>query len=116
MTAVDVHPRGTVCVVPDPTGQHEYRHVLVLSDLDRPYLGEEYTVVGLTTADPDVYSHPVVAIPYDEITEGRLRQTCRAMPWALYTISGEDIIKAPARVSDAVLADVADAIHEMITR
>lgn len=116
MTTDEVHPKGTVCIVPDPTGQHDYRHVLVLSDLDRPYVGEEYTVVGLTTAEPDAYTQSVVSVPYAELVAGRLRRTCRAMPWGLYTISGQDIIKTPARVSQTVLEAVADAIHEMVTR
>lgn len=74
MTTDDVHPKGTVYIVPDPTGQHDYRHVLVRSDFDRPYVGEEYTVVGLTTADPDAYTQSVVSIPYTELVAGRLRR------------------------------------------
>jgi mRNA-degrading endonuclease toxin of MazEF toxin-antitoxin module len=113
--AATPHPKGTVCIVPDPTETHENRHVLIISDIDRPYVGEEYTVAALTTASPETYSQPVVTVPYSEITEGHLTQTCRAMPWSLHTISTEDIIKTPARVSDAVLARLADAIHEMLT-
>lgn len=113
--AATPQPKGTVCIVPDPTEIHPNRHVVIISDIDRPYVGEEYTVAALTTASPETYSQPVVSVPYDEIIEGRLTKTCRVMPWSLHTISAEDIIKTPARLSSTVLANVADAIHTMLT-
>lgn len=109
----EYYPQGSILVVPDPHGAHDTRPVIVISDVDRPNLGEEYTIVALSTRD---YYAPTVSLPLSAIEEGQFRpRDSTVCPWSLHAISHEVVQKRVAQVSDAFLERVADALHEMVS-
>jgi len=109
------YPQGSLVFADDPTGAHSNpRPVIVISDVNRPYVQQECTVVCLSTQND--YSHKVERLP-DEYTEGvELRKTSYIMPWAIYTIplSSIDDNLPSGTVTDAGLELVADAIGGMV--
>lgn len=79
------YPQGSLVFAADPTGAHSNpRPVIVISDMDRPYVEQEATVVCLTTQSE--YSYEVTELPSDVLDGVELRKTSYVMPWAIYTI------------------------------
>lgn len=108
---------GSLVFADDPTGAHTNpRPVVVISDVERPYLEEEATVVCLGTKADERYSHPTPILPNDVIDNARLKKTTYVLPWAIYTIplSTIDDTLPQGRVNDDGLALIADAISAMI--
>jgi mRNA-degrading endonuclease toxin of MazEF toxin-antitoxin module len=58
--------------------------VIVISNVDRPYVEQEATVVCLTTQSE--YSYEVTELPSDVLDSVELRKTSYVMPGAIYTI------------------------------
>jgi mRNA-degrading endonuclease toxin of MazEF toxin-antitoxin module len=109
------YPQGSLVFAQDPTGAHSNpRPVIVISDVDRPYVDQECTVVCLSTQSD--YSHDVTRLPEGYIENVELRKTSYVMPWAIYTIplsSIRDNLPSGKLTSDG-LELVADTIDEMI--
>lgn len=109
------YPQGSLVFAQDPTGAHNNpRPVIVISDVDRPYVEQECTVVCLSTQHD--YSHDVTHLPDEHIENVELRKTSYVMPWALYTIplsSIRDNLPSGTLTRDG-LELVADALDEMI--
>ena len=79
------YPQGSLVFAADPTGAHSNpRPVIVISDVDRPYVEQEATVVCLTTQSD--YSYEVMELPSSVLDGVELRKTSHVMPWAIYTI------------------------------
>lgn len=79
------YPQGSLVFAADPTGAHSNpRPVIVISDVDRPYVEQEATVVCLSTQSD--YSYPVTELPSHVLDGVELRKTSYVMPWAIYTI------------------------------
>lgn len=109
------YPQGSLVFVTDPTGAHDTpRPVIVLSDVNRPYVEQECTVVCLTSQNG--YSHPVTHLPQDAVSSVTLKKTSYIMPWAIYTIplSSIDETSPSGTLTADGLKLVADAIYEMI--
>ena len=107
-----VHPQGSLVRLPDPTGAHEYRYAVVISDDNRPALEREHTVLCLSSQDH--YAAPVTQLPFDWLRTGRLRQTTYVMPWAIYTIHPDTIQEHKGTLNEAGMNEVADAINGMV--
>jgi mRNA-degrading endonuclease toxin of MazEF toxin-antitoxin module len=109
------YPQGSLVFAQDPTGAHSNpRPVIVISDVDRPYVGQEATVVCLTTQSD--YSYEVTELPDDVLDGVELRKTSYMMPWAIYTIPLSSIRDnlPSGTLTDAGIRLVADVIDEMI--
>jgi mRNA-degrading endonuclease toxin of MazEF toxin-antitoxin module len=79
------YPQGSLVFAADPTDAHSNpRPVIVISDVDRPYVEQEATVVCLTTQNE--YSYEVTELPSDVLEGVELRKKSYVMPWAIYTI------------------------------
>lgn len=79
------YPQGSLVFAADPTGAHSNpRPVIVISDVDRPYVEQEATVVCLTTQSD--YSYEVTELPSSVLDGVELRKTSYVMPWTIYTI------------------------------
>ena len=109
------YPQGSLVFAADPTGAHSNpRPVIVISDVDRPYVDQEATVVCLSThAD---YSDEVTELPSDVLEGVELRKTSFVMPWAIYTIplsSIRDNLPNGSLTKEGKRL-VADAIDDMI--
>lgn len=109
------YPQGSLVFAQDPTGAHDNpRPVIVISDVDRPYVEQEGTVVCLTTQSD--YSYQVAELPGDVLDDVELRKTSYVMPWAIYTIplsSIRDNLPSGTLTQEGI-GLVADVIDEMI--
>lgn len=109
------YPQGSLVFAADPTGAHSNpRPVIVISDVDRPFVEQEATVVCLTTQTE--YSYAVTELPDDVIEGVEIRKTSYVMPWAIYTIplsSIRDNLPSGTLTTEGMRL-VADVIDEMI--
>jgi mRNA-degrading endonuclease toxin of MazEF toxin-antitoxin module len=109
------YPQGSLVFAQDPTGAHSNpRPVIVISDVDRPYVEQEATIVCLSTQSD--YSHSVTLLPHEYVDDVELRKTSSVMPWAIYTIplsAIRDTLPSGELTCDG-LELVADAIDGMI--
>ena len=109
------YPQGSLVFAEDPTGAHDNpRPVIVISDVNRPYVQQECTVVCLSTQSS--YPHEVKRLPDEHIEGVGLQKTSYIMPWAIYTIplsSIQDSLPS-GKLTDAGLNLVADSIDGMI--
>ena len=108
-------PQGSLVFARDPTGAHSNpRPVIVISDVDRPYVEQEATIVCLSTQSD--YTYSVTQLPHKYVDDVELRQTSYVMPWAIYTIplsSVRDTLPSGELTYDG-LELIADAIDGMI--
>lgn len=107
---MEYYPRGSLVEIADPTGAHSSRPAIVISDAARPYLEQRHTIALCSTKKHD----SSLVIPFEHITEGRLRTATYTAPWALYSINNDTIQKRIGRVSDEFMADLGDAIRSMV--
>lgn len=108
------YPQGSLVFVADPTGAHTERPVIVISDVDRPFVGQECTVVCLSSQSN--YSQEVTHLPNDCVDGLELQKASYVLPWALYTIP-QSAIRAEqpsGKLTEDGLALVADAVDDMI--
>ena len=109
------YPQGSLVFAQDPTGAHSNpRPVIVISDVDRPYVEQEATIVCLSTQSD--YSYCVTQLPHEYVDDVELRQTSYVMPWAIYTIplsSIRDTLPSGELTCDGIEL-IADAIDGMI--
>jgi mRNA-degrading endonuclease toxin of MazEF toxin-antitoxin module len=109
------YPQGSLVFAADPTGAHSNpRPVIVISDVNRPYVEQEATVVCLTTQTE--YSYEVTELPGDMLEGLDLRKTSYVMPWAIYTIplsSIRDNLPSGTLTTEG-LRFIADVVDEMI--
>ena len=87
--------------------------MIVISNVDRPYVEQEATVVCLTTQSE--YSYEVTELPSDVLDSVELRKTSYVMPWAIYTIplsSIRDDLPSGTLTADGkrLVADVIDGM------
>ena len=109
------YPQGSLVFAADPTGAHSNpRPVIVISNVDRPYVEQEATVVCLTTQTD--YSYEVTEVPSDLLEGVELRKTSYVMPWAIYTIPLSSIRDnlPSGTVTPEGMRLVADAIDGMV--
>ena len=109
------YPQGSVVFAQDPTGAHSNpRPVIVISDVDRPYVQQEATVVCLSTQND--YSHEVTLLLDEHVDGVKLRKTSYVMPWAIDTIPLSSIRDnlPSGELTRVGLELVADAIDDMI--
>lgn len=109
------YPQGSIVFAEDPTGAHDNpRPVIVLSDVDRPYVQQEATVVCLSTQSD--YSFAVTRLSEEYVEGLELRKKSYVMPWAIYTIPLSAIMDdfPSGKLTRGGLGLVADAIDEMI--
>lgn len=83
----------------------------VVSNANRPYFGEEYTVAVITTRSRS----EAVELLESRLTDGRLVEfPSYANPWSLHVVQHDEIRRRVAQVSDDVLEEVADRAHETL--
>jgi mRNA-degrading endonuclease toxin of MazEF toxin-antitoxin module len=106
------HPQGSLIRLSDPTDAHEYRYAIIISDVNRPALETEHTIVCLSSQDH--YAADVTQLPFDGLTSGRLRKTAYIMPWAIYTIHPDIVAERKGTLNETGMNAVADAIDGML--
>jgi mRNA-degrading endonuclease toxin of MazEF toxin-antitoxin module len=87
------------------------RPYLVVSNEERPFFGDEYTVAVITTKERD----RAVELTADSFVEGRLdRYPSYVNPWSLHVFQHEDIDRRVGSLGDAAMASVVDGICEFV--
>jgi mRNA-degrading endonuclease toxin of MazEF toxin-antitoxin module len=109
---MDYYPRGSLIRLPDPTDAHEFRYAIVISDVNRPSLETEHTIVCLSSQNH--YAASVTQLPFNGLESGRLRKTAYIMPWAIYTIHPETIADRKGTLNETGMNAVADAVEGMM--
>lgn len=109
---MDYYPQGSLIRLPDPTDAHKFRYAVVISDVNRPSLETEHTIVCLSSQNH--YAAPVTQLPFNGLEEGRLRKTAYIMPWAMYTIHPETIVERHGTLNETGMNAVADAIEGVV--
>ena len=109
---MDYYPQGSLVRLTDPTDAHEYRYAVVVSDVNRPALETEHTVVCLSSQNH--YAAAVTQLPVDSLKSGRLRKTTYIMPWALYTVHPDIIAEHKGTLNGTGMNAVADALEGMV--
>lgn len=75
------------------------RPFLVVSNEQRPFFPDEYTVMTITTTERDV----ALPITNDDIVEGRLKYDSLLNPWTVTPLQTEYIDRRVAQLSDELV-------------
>jgi hypothetical protein len=103
------HPRGTVVVATDPFGQTPRRPYLVLSDDDRPFAGEQYIALGISTKEYDE-SFPIEG----SFERGELSRPSFVSPWAAVPLSATNVDRSVARLTPSFTDECSDRLVEYV--
>lgn len=83
-------------VAADPFGQTPRRPYLLLSDDDHPFAGEQYIALGISTKEYDESLR--IGRPFER---GDLSRTSFVSPWAVVSLSANDVVRAVARLTES---------------
>lgn len=104
-----MYERGVIVVAADPFGNTPRRPYLIVSDDRHPFTGTQYIALGITTKE---YSE---SVPLDGAFEtGTLERESFVSPWAVVSLQDTDVDRAVARVSDELLATVAEQLTRYV--
>lgn len=103
------YAQGSVVLAP-ATFKGGIRPYLVVSNEQRPFFGDRYTVAVVTSTDRDT----AVPLTEDALSEGRLETyPSYASPWSLHVVPHGEITKRVAQVNDETMMAVAERIREL---
>lgn len=103
------YAHGSVVLVP-ATFKSGIRPYLVVSNSNRPFFGDRYTVAVITSTERQTAVKLTPAV----LPEGELKTyPSYVSPWSLHVFPHQEITKRVAQVDDDTMATVADAIHEL---
>lgn len=106
-----VFEQGTVVVATDPFGRGRHRPWIVVSNATHPFDEDEYLVVAVTTTARE----RALALSPEAFAQGGLPRESHALPWAVMTLKHDSITHRTGRVSQAVLARLAEEINRYVT-
>lgn len=87
------------------------RPYLIVSNTDRPYFGDEYTVAVVTTRERE----EATELPADRLTEGRLHHDPSFVnPWSLHVFQHADVDRRVAQADDGLVRTVAEEICRFV--
>jgi len=102
------YAQGSVVLAP-ATFKGGIRPYLVVSNENRPFFGDRYTVAVVTSTGRD----RAVSLTADTLTEGELKTyPSYASPWSLHVFPDQEIAKRVAQVDEATMEAVATKIRE----
>lgn len=103
------YAQGSVVLAPS-TFKSGIRPYLVVSNANRPFHGDRYTVAVVTSTERDA----AVAMTEEVLTEGRLKTyPSYVSPWSLHVFPHEEITKRVAQVDVATRESVATRIRDV---
>ena len=104
-----VYAQGSIVIAP-ATFKLGRRPYLVVSNRNRPFFGDRYTVAVITSTERD----EAVALTGDTLTEGELKTyPSYVSPWSLHVFPEREISKRVAQVDEKTMEAVAGRIHEL---
>lgn len=104
------YAQGSVVIAP-ATFKQGQRPYVVVSNEDRPFHGDRYTVAVVTSTQRD----EAVALTRESLTEGELlTYPSYVSPWSLHVFPDREITKRVAQVSDDTMEDVTSEIQRIV--
>ena len=101
------YTQGSVVIAP-ATFKGGRRPYLVVSNANRPFFGDRYTVAVITSTERD----DAVAIAEDSLAEGELKTyPSYVSPWSLHVFPDHEITKRVAQVETDTMRSVAERIR-----
>ncbi len=105
------YAQGSVVLAP-ATFKSGVRPYLIVSNRNRPFFGDRYTVAVITSTERDT----AVGLTENTLIEGDLKTyPSYVSPWSLHVFPDQEIVKRVAQVDDRTMQTVADKIHELTT-
>jgi len=103
------YAQGSVILAP-ATFKTGVRPYLVVSDRNRPFFGDRYTVAVITSTARET----AVELTADSLTNGELKTyPSYVSPWSLHVFPHQEITKRVAQVDGSTMTAVADRIREL---
>lgn len=103
------YAQGSVVLAP-ATFKSGVRPYLVVSNKNRPFFGDRYTVAVITSTERD----SAVAVTADSLAEGELKTyPSYVSPWSLHVFPHQEITKRVAQIDETTMSTVADAIQNV---
>lgn len=102
------YSQGSVVLAP-ATFKSGVRPYLIVSNRNRPFFGDRYTVAVITSTERE----SAVELDAVSLSEGELKTyPSYVSPWSLHVFPEQEITKRVARVTEETMTAVADEIHE----
>ncbi len=103
------YAQGSVVIAP-ATFKQGHRPYVVVSNDDRPFHGDRYTVAVVTSTERS----DAVPLTEGSLTEGELlTYPSYVSPWSLHVFPDREITKRVAQVSEETMEDVAREIRRI---
>lgn len=103
------YAQGSVILAP-ATFKSGLRPYLVVTNRNRPFFGDRYTVAVITSTERKT----AVELTTDSLTEGELKTyPSYVSPWSLHVFPDQEITKRVAQIDERAVRAVADTIHEL---
>lgn len=104
------YAQGAVVLVENPYADG-VRPVMIVSNDDRPYQGNQYTIAIVTTIERE----KAVRLEPDDLTEGTINVTPSFVnPWSVHEFEHTEIDRRVAQVSDDVIRAVARGVSRSV--
>ncbi len=103
------YAQGSIVLAP-ATFKRGVRPYLVVSNRNRPFYGERYTVAVVTSTERD----QAIELTESSLTEGELKSyPSYVSPWSLHVFPAQEIEKRVAQIDSEVMRTVAARIHDL---
>ncbi len=103
------YAHGSIVLAP-ATFKSGVRPYLVVSNRNRPFFGDRYTVAVVTSTDREA----AIELTAGSLTEGELKTyPSYVSPWSLHVFPHREITKRVAQIDESTTTAVADRIHEL---
>lgn len=103
------YAHGSVVLAPS-TFESGLRPYLVVSNRNRPFYGDRYTVAVITSTGRET----AVQLTPADLPEGEQKAyPSYVSPWSLHVFPHQEITKRVTQVDDDTMATVADTINEL---
>jgi|AntDeeMinimDraft_4_1070355.scaffolds.fasta_scaffold00519_15 mRNA-degrading endonuclease toxin of MazEF toxin-antitoxin module len=103
------YAQGSIILAP-ATFKRGIRPYLIVSNQNRPFYGERYTVAVITSTA----RQGAIELAAPSLTEGELKTyPSYVSPWSLHVFPHQEIIKRVAQVDEETMRTVAAEIHEL---
>jgi len=103
------YAQGSIVLAP-ATFKHGVRPYLVVSNQNRPFYGDRYTVAVITSTE----RQRAIELTASSLTEGEFKtHPSYVSPWSLHVFPDQEIVKRVAQVDEETMRTVAAEIHEL---
>jgi len=103
------YAQGSIILAP-ATFKRGVRPYLIVSNRNRPFYDDRYTVTVITSTERD----RAVELTAASLTEGELKTyPSYVSPWSLHVFPDQEIVKRVAQVDEETMKIVAEEIHEL---